>query len=178
MPPSSDSTTNSYSANDCKHGPHSMKGFLTTIVEHSITYIIYYLTDFVSWEKKTIHHYVHNRIVPFHVFLPLHYLLMIWLNVIFFYDLRSFVPFHYKQFYYTTHWIVHNTHSFKTISLNNYGGLKGCGWHYKCRNPTLKECEDDTHTPKMGTWESSGTFKTLKFDYRGQNTFLAQETQD
>jgi hypothetical protein len=42
----------------------------------------------------------------------------------------------------------------------------------------LKECEDDTHTPKMGTWESSGTFKTLKFDYRGQNTFLAQETQD
>jgi hypothetical protein len=24
-----------------------------------------------------------------------------------------------------------------------------------CRNPTLKECEDDTHTPEMGTWESS-----------------------
>ncbi len=26
-----------------------------------------------------------------------------------------------------------------------------------CCNPTLRECEDKTHTPKMGTWESSGT---------------------
>jgi hypothetical protein len=34
----------------------------------------------------------------------------------------------------------------------------------------LKECEDETHTPKMGTWESSRTLKTLEFDYRGQNT--------
>jgi hypothetical protein len=23
--------------------------------------------------------------------------------------------------------------------------------------PLLEECEDDTHTPEMGTWESSGT---------------------
>jgi hypothetical protein len=23
----------------------------------------------------------------------------------------------------------------------------------KCHNPTLKECEDDTHTLEMGTWE-------------------------
>jgi hypothetical protein len=22
---------------------------------------------------------------------------------------------------------------------------------YKCRNPTLRECEDETHTPEMGT---------------------------
>jgi hypothetical protein len=36
--------------------------------------------------------------------------------------------------------------------------------------PLLEECEDDTHTPEMGTWESSGTFKTSEFDYRGQNT--------
>jgi hypothetical protein len=28
-----------------------------------------------------------------------------------------------------------------------------------CHNHTLKECEDDTHTPEMGTWES---FRTLK----------------
>ncbi len=39
-----------------------------------------------------------------------------------------------------------------------------------CRNPTLKECEDETHTPEMGTWESFGTPKTSKFDCRGQNT--------
>jgi len=45
-----------------------------------------------------------------------------------------------------------------------------------CRNPTLRECEDETHTPKIGTWESSGTpesFGTPKiseFDCKGQNT--------
>jgi hypothetical protein len=42
-----------------------------------------------------------------------------------------------------------------------------------CRNPTLKECEDDTHIPEMGTWESSRTteiqnsivgVKTPRFD--------------
>jgi len=39
--------------------------------------------------------------------------------------------------------------------------------------PLLEECENDTHTPEMGTWEtweSSGTLKTLEFDFRGQNT--------
>jgi len=36
--------------------------------------------------------------------------------------------------------------------------------------PLLEECEDDTHTPEMGTWESSGTPKTLELDCRGQNT--------
>jgi hypothetical protein len=36
--------------------------------------------------------------------------------------------------------------------------------------PFLEECEDDTHTPKMGTWESFGTLETSKFDCRGQNT--------
>jgi len=34
----------------------------------------------------------------------------------------------------------------------------------------LEECEDDTHTPKMGTWESSRTLEILEFDCRGQNT--------
>jgi hypothetical protein len=34
----------------------------------------------------------------------------------------------------------------------------------------LRECEDETHTPEMGTWESFGTFKTLKFYCRCQNT--------
>jgi len=36
--------------------------------------------------------------------------------------------------------------------------------------PLLEECEDDTHTLEMGTWESSGTPETSEFDYRGQNT--------
>ncbi len=35
-----------------------------------------------------------------------------------------------------------------------------------CRKPTLRECEDETHTFEMGTWES----KILESDYRGQNT--------
>jgi hypothetical protein len=47
-----------------------------------------------------------------------------------------------------------------------------------CEHPTtqnvtnllLEECEDDTHTPEMGTWESTGTPKTSEFDCRGQNT--------
>ncbi len=36
--------------------------------------------------------------------------------------------------------------------------------------PLLEEYEDDTHTPEMGTWESSETPKTLELDCRGQNT--------
>jgi hypothetical protein len=36
--------------------------------------------------------------------------------------------------------------------------------------PLLEECEDDTHTLEMGTWESSGTPKTSEFDCKGQNT--------
>jgi hypothetical protein len=36
--------------------------------------------------------------------------------------------------------------------------------------PLLEECEDDTHTLEMGTWESSETPKTLEFDFKGQNT--------
>jgi len=37
-------------------------------------------------------------------------------------------------------------------------------------NPTLRECEDETHIPKIGTWKSSGTPETSKFDCKGQNT--------
>ncbi len=36
--------------------------------------------------------------------------------------------------------------------------------------PLLEECEDDTHTPEMGTWEPSRTPKNLELDCRGQNT--------
>jgi hypothetical protein len=36
--------------------------------------------------------------------------------------------------------------------------------------PLLEECEDDTHIPEMGTWESSETPKTSEFNCKGQNT--------
>jgi hypothetical protein len=36
--------------------------------------------------------------------------------------------------------------------------------------PLWGECEDETHTPEMGTWVSVGTPETSKFDCRGQNT--------
>jgi hypothetical protein len=32
----------------------------------------------------------------------------------------------------------------------------------------LKKWEDDTHTPEMGTWESTGTLETSEFDCRGK----------
>jgi hypothetical protein len=42
--------------------------------------------------------------------------------------------------------------------------------------PLLENCEDDTHTPEMGTLESSRTPKTSEFDYKGdQNTLPGSE---
>jgi hypothetical protein len=35
--------------------------------------------------------------------------------------------------------------------------------------PLWEECEDETHTLEMGTWESTGIPKTSEFDCRGQN---------
>ncbi len=40
----------------------------------------------------------------------------------------------------------------------------------KCCNPTLAKCEDETHTPKVGDLESSGTPECLEFDSKAQNT--------
>jgi hypothetical protein len=39
-----------------------------------------------------------------------------------------------------------------------------------CRNLTLEEWEDDSFTPKMGTWESTEIPEISKFDCKGQNT--------
>jgi hypothetical protein len=36
--------------------------------------------------------------------------------------------------------------------------------------PLWGKCEDETHTPKIGTWESSKTPETSEFHCRGQNT--------
>ncbi len=41
-----------------------------------------------------------------------------------------------------------------------------------CHNRILRECEDETHTPEMGTWESSGTLETLEFDCKGSKPRL------
>ncbi len=42
--------------------------------------------------------------------------------------------------------------------------------HVRCRNPILRNCENETHTPEMGAWESFETPETSEFDCRGQNT--------
>jgi hypothetical protein len=52
--------------------------------------------------------------------------------------------------------------SMRTLTFSSSGG--------KCRNPTLRECENETHTPKIGTWESFGTLETSEFNFRGQKT--------
>jgi len=39
-----------------------------------------------------------------------------------------------------------------------------------CPKLTLRECENETHTFEMGTWECSGTPEILEFDCKGQNT--------
>ncbi len=41
-----------------------------------------------------------------------------------------------------------------------------------CRNPTLKECEDDIHTPEMWTWESFGTLEYSVLDCRAKTPRL------
>jgi hypothetical protein len=38
---------------------------------------------------------------------------------------------------------------------------------FTCRNPTLPKCEDETHTPKVGDLESSGTPEPLELNSRG-----------
>jgi hypothetical protein len=48
-----------------------------------------------------------------------------------------------------------------TFTFSSSGG--------ECRNPTLRECEDETHIPKIGIWESFRTPETSEFDCKGQN---------
>jgi hypothetical protein len=50
----------------------------------------------------------------------------------------------------------------RTLTFSSSGG--------ECRNPTLAKCEDETHTPKVGDLESSGTLECLEFDSKAQNT--------
>jgi hypothetical protein len=47
---------------------------------------------------------------------------------------------------------------------------KFCVWVLFVLQPHFeKKCEDETHTPEMGTWESTGIPKTSEFDCRGEN---------
>jgi len=46
----------------------------------------------------------------------------------------------------------------RTLIFSSNGG--------ECCNPTLRECEDEIHTPEIGTSETS------EFNYRGQNTCI------
>ncbi len=41
-------------------------------------------------------------------------------------------------------------------------------WMFCC-NPILRKCEDETHTPEMGTWESIRTPEISEYNCRGQN---------
>ncbi len=50
----------------------------------------------------------------------------------------------------------------RTLTFSSSGG--------ECRNPTLGKCEDETHIPEMGTWESPKTLESFEFDCKGQNT--------
>jgi hypothetical protein len=42
--------------------------------------------------------------------------------------------------------------------------------HQFVATPLWAKCEDETHTPKSGNWESSGTPAISKLDSRGQKT--------
>jgi hypothetical protein len=54
---------------------------------------------------------------------------------------------------------------------NNVACVRTAHLHaHFCRNPTLVKCEDETHTPKVGDLESSGTPENSELDCRGLNT--------
>jgi len=55
------------------------------------------------------------------------------------------------------------------LNLMQVEGRHGMRSYIIVATPLLEECEDDTHTPEMGTWESFRTLKTLEFNCRGQN---------
>jgi hypothetical protein len=70
---------------------------------------------------------------------------------------------------------VHGTRAMSNMPQTNImATLMDCPHHIHrkpiCHNPTLAKCEDETHTPKVGDLESSGTPRLLEFDSRGQNT--------
>jgi hypothetical protein len=66
----------------------------------------------------------------------------------------------------------HQTKEIQKTSLHHQHLIWALTFHEEqhCRNPTLAKCEDETHFPKVGDLESSGTPELLELDSRGQNT--------
>jgi hypothetical protein len=58
----------------------------------------------------------------------------------------------FDAYHKATKWFLHHMNGFVTT-------------------PLWGKCEVATHTPEMGTWESSGTPENSELDCRGQNTF-------
>ncbi len=66
----------------------------------------------------------------------------------------------------------HSCHKFVVLWIYQQKQCSYVGMCVLVATPLLEECEDDTHTPEMGTWESSETPETSEFDCKGQNTSL------
>jgi len=65
------------------------------------------------------------------------------------------------------HWLT------KSHAKNYWGeGYMTIGVHpnNSVATPLWAKCQDETHTPKSGNWESSGTLATSELNNRGQNT--------
>jgi hypothetical protein len=70
-------------------------------------------------------------------------------------------------------WMIHDLPMYKVVlklATKRYRRCPICSVHTICRNPTLAKCEDETHIPKVGDLESSGTLEPLELDSKGQNT--------
>jgi hypothetical protein len=64
-------------------------------------------------------------------------------------------------------------YNWKKILKRDFSFPFGITWflsNLMCRNPILAKCQDETHTPKVGDLESSGTPECLELDSKGKNT--------
>jgi hypothetical protein len=62
------------------------------------------------------------------------------------------------------------THFMKLVFDGSPSGFKCINHFLLVITPLWAKCEDETHTPKSGNLESSGTPKNSELDCRGQNT--------
>jgi hypothetical protein len=69
---------------------------------------------------------------------------------------------------------IHDSHVIRvpsnTLEKHSIGSHVANGVYNLIATLLLEKWEDDTHIPKMGTWESTRTPETSKFSFRGQNT--------
>ncbi len=81
--------------------------------------------------------------------------------------------FHFNSFFicYNIHLLIINFHLslvFKFLLGTFHPTIKT--FKSFVATPLWGKCENETHTPEIGTWESFRTPKILDFDCRGQNT--------